>query len=58
MTVHKILKMGDPRLLVSAEPVVNPTAPEISTLIQDMQDTMAAYNGAGLAAPQIGVSLF
>jgi len=57
MTVHKILKMGDPRLLVSAEPVVDPTAPEISTLIQDMQDTMTAYNGAGLAAPQIGVSL-
>lgn len=57
MTVHTILKMGDPRLLVPAEPVVDATAPEIKALIEDMQETMAAYNGAGLAAPQIGVPL-
>ena len=57
MTVHTILKMGDPRLLVPADTVTDPTSDEIKTLIQDMQDTMAAYNGAGLAAPQIGVPL-
>ena len=57
MTVKTILKMGDARLLLPAEPVTDPLAAEIKTLIQDMQETMAAYNGAGLAAPQIGVPL-
>jgi peptide deformylase len=55
MTVRKILRMGDPRLLQVSEPVKEPTASEIADLIIDMQDTMKDYNGAGLAAPQIGV---
>lgn len=57
MTVRQILKMGDPRLLRQAEPVREFGTPELETLIQDMFDTMHAANGAGLAAPQIGVNL-
>jgi len=57
MTVREILKMGDPRLLREAEPVTAFGTPELHTLIADMQDTMAAVQGAGLAAPQIGVNL-
>lgn len=57
MTVREILKMGDPRLLRVAEPVRAFGTPELQTLIDDMFDTMAAANGAGLAAPQIGVDL-
>lgn len=49
--------MGDPRLLVSAEPVREYDTPELHALVADMQDTMRALNGAGLAAPQIGVGL-
>ena len=59
MTVREILRMGDPRLLRLAPPL--PTdrfdTPELHELIQDMFDTMAAAQGAGLAAPQIGVDL-
>ncbi|MDP5007960.1 MAG: peptide deformylase [Glaciimonas sp.] len=57
MTVREILKMGDPRLLLQAEPVTDFNAPELTTLIADMFDTMHAANGAGLAAPQIGINL-
>jgi peptide deformylase len=57
MTVREILKMGDPRLLRVAEPVREFGTPEMETLIADMFDTMHAANGAGLAAPQIGVNL-
>lgn len=57
MTVREILKMGDPRLLRQAEPVTQFGTPELEALIADMFDTMHAANGAGLAAPQIGVSL-
>ncbi|MCU0932333.1 MAG: peptide deformylase [Serpentinimonas sp.] len=57
MTVQTILKMGDARLLRMAEPVQAFNTPELHQLLQDMQDTMAAANGAGLAAPQIGVNL-
>ncbi|NRR31513.1 peptide deformylase [Oxalobacteraceae bacterium] len=57
MTVREILKMGDPRLLRVAEPVREFGTPEMDTLIADMFDTMHAANGAGLAAPQIGVNL-
>lgn len=57
MTVREILKMGDPRLLRVAQPVREFDTPELRTLIADMQDTMKAANGAGLAAPQIGVDL-
>ena len=57
MTVREILRMGDPRLLRVAELVDQFDAPALAELIQDMRDTMAAENGAGLAAPQIGVNL-
>ena len=57
MTIHEILKMGDPRLLRIAPPVTEFDTDELHLLISDMFDTMAAVNGAGLAAPQIGVNL-
>ncbi|MGC4395828.1 peptide deformylase [Hydrogenophaga sp. T2] len=57
MTVHTILKMGDPRLLRHARPVTAFDTPELHRLVADLHDTMAAANGAGLAAPQIGVDL-
>jgi peptide deformylase len=57
MTVREILKMGDPRLLRVAEPVREFGTGELDALIADMFDTMHAANGAGLAAPQIGVNL-
>jgi len=56
MTVRRVLKMGDPQLYRKAEPVREFNAPELDALIDDMYETMAALNGAGLAAPQIGVS--
>ena len=55
--IRDILRMGDPRLLEIARPVADPGAPEIRALVADMFDTMHAANGAGLAAPQIGVGL-
>jgi peptide deformylase len=57
MSVRDILKMGDPRLLRQAQPVMQLGTLELDTLIQDMFDTMRAANGAGLAAPQIGEDL-
>jgi peptide deformylase len=57
MTVREILKMGDPRLLRVAEPVREFGTPAMDALIADMFETMHAANGAGLAAPQIGVNL-
>ncbi len=57
MTVREILKMGDPRLLLVAEPVTNFGSAALDALIADMFDTMAAAQGAGLAAPQIGVNV-
>ncbi|MDC8774420.1 peptide deformylase [Roseateles albus] len=57
MAVHEILKMGDPRLLRVAKPVTEFGTPELKALIADMFETMKAANGAGLAAPQIGVDL-
>jgi peptide deformylase len=57
MTVREILKMGDPRLLRVAEPVTAFGTPELAALVADMFDTMHAANGAGLAAPQIGINL-
>ncbi len=57
MTVREILKMGDPRLLRIAKPVTEFDTPAMRTLIGDMFETMHAANGAGLAAPQIGVDL-
>lgn len=55
--IKPVLKMGDPCLLQTAQHVEQFDTPELAALLQDMQDTMAALNGAGLAAPQIGVSL-
>jgi peptide deformylase len=56
MSVRPVLRMGDPLLLQVAAPVQAFDTPELHALIQDMHDTMAAMDGAGLAAPQIGVS--
>ena len=55
--IREILKMGDPRLLRIAEPVDHFDKPELHALVEDMFDTMRHANGAGLAAPQIGVDL-
>jgi peptide deformylase len=57
MAVREILKMGDPRLLRVAAPVREFDTPALHALVADMFDTMAAANGAGLAAPQIGEDL-
>ncbi|HQT00470.1 MAG: peptide deformylase [Hydrogenophilales bacterium 16-64-46] len=57
MAVRDVLKMGDPRLLTPAAPVTAFDTPELRALLADMHDTMRALNGAGLAAPQIGVGL-
>ena len=56
MAVQKVLKMGDPLLYQRAEEVRAFNTPDLDALIRDMFDTMAALNGAGLAAPQIGIS--
>jgi peptide deformylase len=55
--IRDVLKMGDPRLLEKSRPVEAFATPELRELIADMRDTMAHLNGAGLAAPQIGVPL-
>ena len=55
--IRDILRMGDPRLLRVSEPVRGFDTPELRELVADMFDTMHAANGAGLAAPQIGVPL-
>lgn len=57
MTVQTLLKMGDPRLLRVAQPVQQFNTPQLQALLQVMRDTMLHANGAGLAAPQIGVGL-
>lgn len=57
MTIRDILKMGDERLLRVAQPVKAFNTPELQALLKDLDDTMLAANGAGLAAPQIGVDL-
>lgn len=55
--IRDVLKMGDPRLLERARPVEAFATPELLALLADMRDTMAHLDGAGLAAPQIGVGL-
>jgi peptide deformylase len=57
MAVREVLRMGDPRLLERARPVDKFSTEELNELLNDMQDTMRALDGAGLAAPQIGVGL-
>lgn len=56
MAIKNVLRMGHPLLLQRAEPITEFNSPALDQLISDMFDTMAALNGAGLAAPQIGVS--
>jgi peptide deformylase len=55
MTIKTILKMGDPKLLEQSEPIIGLPSGEIDQIIVDLLDTMEANNGAGLAAPQIGI---
>jgi peptide deformylase len=55
--IREVLRMGDPRLLEVAAPVERFGTPALDELLADMRDTMAHLNGAGLAAPQIGVGL-
>lgn len=55
--IREILKMGDPRLLQAARPIDRFDTTELRTLVDDMFDTMEHANGAGLAAPQIGIDL-
>jgi peptide deformylase len=57
MAIKPVLRMGEPLLFAQAEPVTAFDTPELHALIQDMQDTMESMNGAGIAAPQIDVSL-
>ena len=57
MTLREILKMGDPRLLRTAQPVTEFDTDALHLLISDMFYTMQSVDGAGLAAPQIGVDL-
>lgn len=53
--IRDVLRMGDPRLLERAREIERVDTPELRALLDDMRDTMRAQNGAGLAAPQIGV---
>jgi peptide deformylase len=55
--IRAVLRMGDPRLLEQARSVAAFDTPELHALLADMRDTMTHLNGAGLAAPQIGVGL-
>jgi len=55
--IRPVLRMGDPRLLRRSEEVTRFGTAELAALLADMRDTMAHMNGAGLAAPQIGIGL-
>jgi len=57
MAILKIARMGHPVLKRQADPVPDPTTPEIANLINDMMDTLADVGGVGLAAPQVHVPL-
>lgn len=57
MAIKPVLRMGDARLLQRAEPISDFDNDALRALLEDMRDTMQALNGAGLAAPQIGVGL-
>ena len=56
MAAREVLRMGHPVLREKAKPIEATGTPELRQLVADMKETMAAKNGAGLAAPQIGVS--
>lgn len=55
--VRTVLRMGDPRLWQQARPVVRFDTPELHALVLDLEETMRHLDGAGLAAPQVGVDL-
>ena len=55
--IREVLRMGDSRLWQRSRAVETVPSPELDALLADMRDTMHALNGAGLAAPQIGVHL-
>jgi peptide deformylase len=57
MAIRDVLKMGDPRLLEVSKKLSEFDTPELHALLTDMHDTMESLNGAGIAAPQIGVNL-
>src|SRR5580692_3902518 len=57
MAVRPVLKMGHPLLRQVAQPLGALDAAQLNELLTDMEDTMRALSGAGIAAPQIGVSL-
>jgi peptide deformylase len=57
MAIRSVLRLGDPRLLQVATEISEFNVPDLDALIEDLFDTMAAEEGAGLAAPQIGVGL-
>lgn len=57
MAIRPVLRIGDPRLRETSRPVEDFGSPFLRSLVEDMHDTMAACDGAGLAAPQIGVPL-
>ena len=57
MAIRPVLRLGDPQLFKVASEVSEFNHPELDSLIEDMFDTMEAADGAGLAAPQIGISL-
>lgn len=56
MAVREVIRMGDPRLLHKSQPVERFDTPELHALVRDLEDTMRAMNGAGIAAPQIAVN--
>ena len=56
MPIKPVLQMGDPILFKTASPIEAFDTPELHALIKDMEETMLHLNGAGLAAPQIGIS--
>lgn len=55
--IRPILKMGAPSLMLPSQPVTAFNTPALADLLRDMDETMVAADGAGLAAPQIGVNL-
>jgi peptide deformylase len=55
--IREVLRMGDPRLLQRSREIEAFGTPQLRELLEDMRETMAELNGAGLAAPQIGVPL-
>ncbi len=57
MAIRSVLRLGDPRLFQVATEISGFNQAELDALIEDLFDTMTAEEGAGLAAPQIGIGL-